>query len=118
MADDLSPVGDAREEIDVEQMFQAKCGVYVLRVRGDSMINDHLCDGDYVVIERRPPEKAKDGDTVVALLDTGAATLRRFFRTGENVTLRAANATVPDQVLPADRVRVQGVMIGVLRSYN
>ena len=65
-----------REELDLEAMFHSKNGVYVLRVRGDSMIDDHLCDGDYVVIERR--EMAKNGEQVVALLDSGEATLKRF----------------------------------------
>ena len=69
-----------REEIDLEQMFQSRSGVYVLRVRGESMIDDHLCDGDYVVIERR--ENARNGEQVVALLDSGEATLKRFYREG------------------------------------
>ncbi len=55
-----------REELDLETMFNARNGVYVLRVRGESMIEDHLCDGDYVVIERR--ENARNGEQVVALL--------------------------------------------------
>ena len=69
-----------REEIDLEQMFHSRSGVYVLRVRGESMIDDHLCDGDYVVIERR--ENARNGEQVVALLDSGEATLKRFYREG------------------------------------
>jgi repressor LexA len=69
---------EQREELDLETLFHAKAGVYVLRVRGDSMIEDHLCDGDYVVIERR--EIARNGEQVVALLDTGEATLKRFTR--------------------------------------
>src|SRR3954465_5866271 len=66
---------ETREEIDLETLFQSKNGVYVLRVRGESMIDDHLCDGDFVVIERR--ENARQGEQVVALLDTGEATLKR-----------------------------------------
>jgi len=61
-------------------MFHSKNGVYVLRVRGDSMIEDHLCDGDYVVIERR--ENARNGEQVVALLDSGEATLKRSTKKG------------------------------------
>src|ERR1700723_2070875 len=57
---------EKREELDLEQLFHSRNGVFVLRVRGDSMIEDHLCDGDYVVIERR--EQAKNGEQVVALL--------------------------------------------------
>jgi repressor LexA len=105
-----------REELDLEQMFQAKTGVYVLRVRGDSMIEDHLCDGDYVVIERR--ESARNGEQVVALLDSGEATLKRWYKeSGNRVRLQPANQTMEPRIVPADQVRIQGVVIGVLRSY-
>jgi repressor LexA len=104
-----------REEIDLESLFASKQGVYVLRVRGESMIEDHLCDGDYVVIERR--ESARNGEQVVALLDTGEATLKRYYREGPNIRLQPANHTMDPRVVPAERVRVQGVVIGVLRSY-
>jgi repressor LexA len=106
-----------REELDLEQLFRARGGVYVLRVRGDSMIEDHLCDGDYVVIERR--ETARNGEQVVALLDTGEATLKRFYREGAGkIRLQPANATMEPRIVEADRCRIQGVVIGVLRSYN
>jgi repressor LexA len=105
-----------REELDLETMFHAKSGVYVLRVRGDSMIDDHLCDGDYVVIERR--ENARNGEQVVALLDSGEATLKRFYKEGSNrVRLQPANKTMEPRIVDADRCKVQGVVIGVLRSY-
>ncbi len=104
-----------REEIDLETLFASKQGVYVLRVRGESMIDDHLCDGDFVVIERR--ENPKNGEQVVALLDTGEATLKRFYREGSNIRLQPANNSMEPRVVAADRVRVQGVVIGVLRSY-
>jgi repressor LexA len=105
-----------REEIDLETLFHAKNGVYVLRVRGESMIEDHLCDGDYVVIERR--ETARNGEQVVALLDTGEATLKRFYREGGKIRLQPANRTMEPRIVEADRCRVQGVVIGVLRSYG
>ncbi len=106
-----------REEIDLEQLFHAKKGVYVLRVRGDSMIDDHLCDGDYVVIERR--ENARNGEQVVALLDSGEATLKRFYKERDGrVRLQPANRTMEPRIVDADKCRVQGVVIGVLRSYN
>jgi repressor LexA len=105
-----------REEIDLEQLFRSRHGVYVLRVRGDSMIEDHLCDGDFVVIERR--ETARNGEQVVALLDTGEATLKRFYREGARIRLQPANRTMAPRYVEPDRCRVQGVVIGVLRSYN
>jgi repressor LexA len=105
-----------REEIDLEQMFQSRTGVYVLRVRGESMIDDHLCDGDYVVIERR--ETARNGEQVVALLDSGEATLKRFYREGGKIRLQPANRAMEPRIINADQCRIQGVVIGVLRSYN
>ena len=106
-----------REELDLETMFHAKNGVYVLRVRGESMIDDHLCDGDYVVIERR--ENARNGEQVVALLDSGEATLKRFYKEpGSKIRLQPANRTMEPRIVEADRCKVQGVVIGVLRSYS
>src|ERR687895_100413 len=98
-----------REELDLEQLFQSKNGVYVLRVRGESMIDDHLMDGDFVVIERR--ENARNGEQVVALLDTGEATLKRFYKEpGSKVRLQPANRTMEPRIIDADRCRVQGVV--------
>src|SRR3954471_14134450 len=90
-----------REELDLEQMFQSRSGVYVLRVRGESMIEDHLCDGDYVVIERR--DTARNGEQVVALLDTGEATLKRYYREAGKVRLQPANATMEPRIVDADK---------------
>jgi repressor LexA len=105
-----------REELDLEEMFKSRNGVYVLRVRGESMIEDHLCDGDYVVIERRA--EARNGEQVVALLDTGEATLKRFYKeSGNKIRLQPANSRMEPRIVEADRCRVQGVVIGVLRSY-
>src|SRR5439155_5299457 len=105
-----------REELDLEQMFHSSRGVYVLRVRGESMIEDHLCDGDYVVIERR--EQARNGEQVVALLDTGEATLKRYYKEPGKIRLQPANSSMEPRIVDADRCRVQGLVIGVLRSYN
>jgi repressor LexA len=104
-----------REELDLETLFSSRHGVYVLKVRGESMIDDHLCDGDFVVIERR--ENAKNGEQVVALLDSGEATLKRFYREGNKIRLQPANRSMEPRIVDADRCKVQGVVIGVLRSY-
>lgn len=104
-----------REELDLEQLYSRPNGVFVLKVRGESMIEDHLCDGDYVVIERR--DSARNGEQVVALLDSGEATLKRYYKEGRNIRLQPANSTMQPRVVPADAVKVQGVVIGVLRSY-
>src|SRR3954470_12379486 len=108
---------EPREELDLEQLFHARNGVYVLRVRGDSMIDDHLMDGDFVVIERR--ENARNGEQVVALLDSGEATLKRFYKEhGGKIRLQPANSKMDARIVDSSRVKVQGVVIGVLRSYH
>jgi repressor LexA len=103
-----------REELDLEALFHSNRNSYVLRVLGESMIDDQLCDGDYVVVEQR--DKIRNGDTVVAILDDQECTLKRYFReAGGKVRLQPANKTHKPQVVPANRVKVQGVIVGVLR---
>ena len=88
---------------------------YVLRVRGDSMIDEQIRDGDFVVVEERP--QARDGETVVALVDGHEATLKKLYRDGGSVRLQPANASMGPIILTADRVQVQGVVVGVIRKY-
>lgn len=87
--------------------------VYALRVAGDSMIDEHICDGDIALIENRT--EARDGEIVVALVDGARATLKRLFRFGPEVELRPANSQLAPLRLPATRVRVQGIFRGLLR---
>jgi repressor LexA len=88
---------------------------YVLRVRGDSMIDEQIRDGDYVVVEGR--QEARDGETVVALIRGQEATLKKLYRQGAKVRLVAANPTVKPIVVPAREVQVRGVVRGLLRRY-
>ncbi len=104
-----------RETIDLNDLFQTRDGTYVLRVRGNSMIEDHIADGDFVIIERR--EVARDGEIVVALLDDGQATLKRFYREKTRVRLQPANSAMNPIYVDKD-VRIQGVLIGVLRTFR
>jgi repressor LexA len=104
-----------RETLDLETLFNSRYGTYVLRVKGNSMIEDHIADGDYVIIERR--EQARDGDIVVALLDDGQATLKRFFKERGRVRLQPANSSMNPIYVDKD-IRIQGVLIGVLRTYS
>lgn len=111
----VTPTED-REELDLETLFRSRHGVYVLRVRGEAMIEDHLCDGDYVIVERR--ESVRSGEQVVALVDGTESTLKRFYKeTGGRVRLQPANKAMTARVLDADRVKIVGVVIGLLRSY-
>lgn len=104
---------ETREALDLEELFVSAHPTFVLRVRGDSMIDDRICDGDYVVIEKR--DTARDGETVVALLDNGEATLKRFYREPDGVRLQPANPAF--KPLKTKDVRIQGVVVGVVRRY-
>jgi len=102
------------ETIEVPPHLLRSGNHFVLRVRGDSMIEDGIHDGDLVVVQRS--ESASDGQTVVALVDD-EVTLKRLFHDGAQVRLQPANASMPTFVVPADTVRVQGVVVGLVRSY-
>lgn len=101
------------EALDLEEMFVSPHGNFALRVRGDSMIEDQICDGDFVIIEKR--ETARDGETVVALLPEGDATLKRFYRDARGIRLQPANPAYAP--ITVKDVRIQGVVVGVLRRY-
>jgi repressor LexA len=88
---------------------------YALEVRGDSMIEAGINDGDLVVI--RAQATAENGDIVVALVEGHEATLKRFRRRGDMIALEAANPAYETRVLRADQVRVQGRLVGLIRSY-
>ena len=87
--------------------------VYALRVKGDSMIDEHICDGDIALIENRT--EARDGEIVVALIDGARATLKRLFRFGAEVELRPANSQHETIRVPASQVMIQGIFRGLLR---
>lgn len=87
--------------------------IYALRVKGDSMIDEHICDGDIALIESR--SEARDGEIVVALIDRARATLKRVFRFGDEVELRPSNAQLDPIRVHASRVEIQGIFRGLLR---
>ncbi len=89
--------------------------VFVLQVSGDSMQDEHIVDGDYVLIEKAP--SARDGEIVVALIDGSETTLKRLYREGAQIRLQPANANMQPILVPASQVQVQGRVIGVLRKY-
>jgi len=104
------------DEIDLSEFF-VNGNRFVLRVQGDSMIEDGILDGDMVVVEKR--ETADNGEIVVALIDGMEATLKRLQKNRDGtVTLRPANSQMPPMRYPAARVRIQGVVVGQFRSYR
>jgi repressor LexA len=102
------------ESIGLEDITRSK-EVFVLEVRGDSMQDEHIVDGDYVMVERA--KNARDGEIVVALVEGAETTLKRFYREGPKVRLQPANAMMAPIMVPAAAVQIQGRVIGVLRKY-
>ena len=106
----------ASETIFVPEDMVGRRDTYVLQVKGDSMIDEQIRDGDFVIVENR--KHARDGEMVIALLDGENATLKKIYREGGGmVRLQPANARVKPIVVDQDRLRIQGVVIGVLRKY-
>ncbi|MFV0408236.1 MAG: transcriptional repressor LexA [Paracoccus sp. (in: a-proteobacteria)] len=96
-------------------MISGRDSHYALEVKGDSMINAGINDGDIVVI--REQDTAQNGDIVVALVEGHEATLKYFRRKGAMIALEAANPAYETRILPEDKVRVQGRLVGLIRSY-
>ena len=88
---------------------------YALEVKGDSMIEEGINDGDIVVIKET--KTAVNGDIVVALVKDREATLKRFFYRGDAIALEAANPAYETKIVPSDQVKVQGRLVGLIRSY-
>jgi repressor LexA len=107
---------EVEERLDVPAaMVPAGRACFALRVRGDSMIDEQILDGDIVVVESRP--EARDGETVVALVRGEDATLKKLYRRGSQVRLQPANPTMGPIDLPAKDVEVRGVVRGLIRLY-
>lgn len=102
------------ETISLADFVRSK-EVFVLEVRGDSMQDEHIMSGDYVLIEKS--KTARNGEIVVALVDSNDATLKRFYREGDKIRLQPSNAAMKPIIVSADSVQIQGRVIGVLRKY-
>jgi repressor LexA len=97
--------------------FAGHEGTFALEVRGDSMIEDHICDGDLILLDRA--EQAREGDIVVALVSGTETTLKRFYREpGGRVRLQPANALLDPIIVAAENVQIQGRLLAVLRKYK
>ena len=102
------------ESISLGDFTRSK-DVYVLKVRGESMQDEYIMDGDYVLVEKT--KVARNGDIVVALVSNSEATLKRIYQEGDTVRLQPSNAAMKAIIVPAANVDVQGRVIGVLRKY-
>jgi repressor LexA len=102
------------ETISLTDFTRAK-DVFVLQVVGDSMQDEHIMNGDYVLVEKT--ESAREGEIVVALVNGSETTLKRLYHVGEQIRLQPSNAAMQPIMVPADAVRVQGRVVAVLRKY-
>ncbi|MBW7997771.1 MAG: transcriptional repressor LexA [Candidatus Glassbacteria bacterium] len=104
------------EELDIPESMVGRQPTFVLQVEGDSMIDEQIRDGDYVIVEQ--VDTARDGQIVVALIGGGEATLKRFYRRDDgSVRLQPANVNMQPIIVRRGEFRIQGVVIGVLRKY-
>lgn len=111
----IEPHSDPNASFKVSpEMISGKKRSYVLQVKGQSMIEDHIQDGDYVVIEETP--EVNNGDIVVALLDNGLATLKRYFKEVTRIRLEPANASMSP--IYTTNVQIQGRVVGLIRKFQ
>ena len=102
------------ETISLADFVRSK-EVFVLQVRGDSMQDEHIVDGDYVLIEKT--KTAHNGEIVAALVDGSDSTLKRFYKEGDKIRLQPSNVAMKPIIVPAVDVQLQGRVIGVMRKY-
>jgi repressor LexA len=118
---DVAAGTDVLAEENVEELlpvpadFTGNGELFMLRVRGDSMIEAGILDGDTIIVKRQ--DTANTGDIVVALVDDEEATLKRLRRRGDSIALEAANPSYETRIFGPDRVRVQGRLVGLIRRY-
>lgn len=111
----IEPFADPNATISIPPTFvSGKKRVYVLQVRGESMIEEQIRDGDYVVVEQT--DRAENGEIVVALLDNGMATLKRFYKEATRIRLEPANAKMSP--IFVKNVKIQGKLVGLIRRYS
>jgi len=103
------------ESISVPESLVGRRDTYVLRVRGDSMVDEQVRDGDYVIVEDR--KTAENGEMVIALLFVSDATLKKFYRENGRIRLQPANPAMQPILVAPDDLQIQGVVIGILRKY-
>ena len=103
------------ETIAVPEHFIGKRDTYVLRVKGDSMIDEQIRDGDYVIVEDR--KTAQNGEMVIALLNGTEVTLKSLYRNGTTIQVQPANPAMQRIIVKEDALQIQGVVVGVMRKY-
>jgi repressor LexA len=104
---------EGQENLNLNELVPLDSRCYVLRVRGESLVQDHITDGDYVILERS--DDAENGDIVLAILENGEATLKKFYREKNRIRLQSSNGSMKS-IYPKT-AEIRGVVIGVLRRF-
>ncbi|MBF0170881.1 MAG: transcriptional repressor LexA [Nitrospinae bacterium] len=104
------------ETVSIPEDMMGRNRTYVLKVKGDSMIEDSIREGDMVIVDERA--WADNGETVVALIDGESATLKRYYREGKMIRLQPANAAMAPIMVEESRLAIQGVVIGLIRKFR
>lgn len=105
----------SNEAITVPEDLVGKRDTYVLKVRGDSMIDEQIRDGDFVIVEDR--KTAENGEMVIALLGGAEVTLKKLYRENGRIRLQPANPTMQPLIVAPEQLQIQGVVVGVMRKY-
>lgn len=114
----VEPFTDVEEKLDLTHLFQRTKDCYALRVSGDSMIEDHIADGDLVIMRSLTGDEAvSNGEIVAARVEGHGTTLKRFYQEGETITLQPSNQKYQPIKANTEQVQVQGVLVGVWRGY-
>ncbi|MCE0742918.1 transcriptional repressor LexA [Acetobacter sicerae] len=112
----IEALHDHSEQVEVPMALLGQGEHYALEVAGDSMIEAGILDGDTVIIRRE--DNAENGQIVVALIDDAEVTLKRLRKKGNTVALEAANSAYETRIVPAERLKIQGRLVGLLRTYH
>lgn len=104
---------EERENLNITHLMPLGKRCFALRVRGETLVGDHITDGDYVIVEKR--EEVQNGDTVVAIIDGGEATMKKYFRDKNRIRLQSLNGAM-NSIYPKS-ADIRGVVIGVFRSF-
>ena len=103
------------ESISIPPTFMKRGKHFILKVNGNSMIDEHIADGDFIILRER--DNAQNGETVVALIDGTEATVKKYYTKSGKVELHPANNEVETLILDPERIQIQGVVVGVMRKY-
>ena len=103
------------ESISIPPTFMKRGKHFILKVNGNSMIDEHIADGDFIILRER--NNAQNGETVVALIDGTEATVKKYYNKSGKVELHPANNEVETLILDPERIQIQGVVVGVMRKY-